>query len=256
MKTNEVRAKREVSFDPLSAPDDKGQYLSLNDLTGKNLDDHVSSNVEGEEDHWRDFTGAKDLTDMVMEATGEGPLEQSTKASDKMSITLPDTDHENFIDPNALSFTDKVQYVLENEISADPNTPFRLLAVTFVIAMLIFGSIWWRLARESKDEDVYGTSWSDAVFMHLQLIVAAGYDAEIPNTHGLRIIFFISVFFGLVIFAILVGFITDSVSQFMTDLDTGRTKVAEKGHTLILGWNEATMRVVVQCSFFGDSTRC
>ena len=51
------------------------------------------------------------------------------------------------------------------------------------------------------------------------------------------------------VFAVLVGFITDAVSQFMESLAIGRTKVAEDGHTLILGWNEATLRCVVQIAF-------
>ena len=246
--SQEVRSRKGVSFDPLSVLDGKGQYLSLGDIAGQKLEDHVAKTDDGGED-WRDFAGASDLAMMTMEATGDDPMEKSTKRSDKISVTLPEPNPDKFADPNALGLVDQMQYVLENEISADPNTPFFLLAFVFVAAMLVFGSIWWRLARQSKDEEVYGTSWADAVFMHLQLIVAAGYDSEIPDTHGLRVIFFLSVFFGLVIFAILVGFITDSVSQFMSDLDTGRTKVSENDHTLILGWNEATMRVVVQCAF-------
>ena len=53
----------------------------------------------------------------------------------------------------------------------------------------------------------------------------------------------------LVVFAVLVGFITDAVSQFMDGLAAGRTKVAAERHTLILGWNEATLRAVVQIAF-------
>jgi hypothetical protein len=111
-------------------------------------------------------------------------------------------------------------------------------------------AVLWQIgaSRVDTDDEIFGSSWADALFMHIQLIVAAGYD-EIPDENGLRYIYFFSIFFGLVIFAILVGFITDKVGQFMKDLDQGRTKVAEDGHTLILGWNEATQRVVVQICF-------
>jgi len=51
-----------------------------------------------------------------------------------------------------------------------------------------------------------------------------------------------------VVFAILVGFITDGVQTFMTGLALGRTKVTETNHTLFLGWNEATIRVIIQSS--------
>ena len=114
--------------------------------------------------------------------------------------------------------------------------------------MIVFGLVWYRLSSGSKEE-VYGQeSYADGIFMALQLIVSAGFDDSIPDEAGLRWVFFLMIFFGLVVFAVLVGFITDSVSQFMDSLAVGRTKVAEL-HTLILGWNEATLRCVVQISF-------
>ena len=39
----------------------------------------------------------------------------------------------------------------------------------------------------------------------------------------------------------------------MVALNCGESKVAEKGHTLILGWNESTSRVVVQMAFLRHS---
>ena len=56
-------------------------------------------------------------------------------------------------------------------------------------------------------------------------------------------------FAGMIIFAILVGFITDIVTGFMSSLEEGTTQVAEKNHTLILGWNESTPRVITQLAF-------
>ena len=55
------------------------------------------------------------------------------------------------------------------------------------------------------------------------------------------------IFFGLVVFAVLVGFIT-TVSQFMASLAIGRTKVAENGH-LILGGTKPFQKQVVQIAF-------
>ena len=98
-------------------------------------------------------------------------------------------------------------------------------------------------------ELVFGQdSVADGVFMAVQLITSASFN-DIPDENNLRLLYFVQIFFGLVVFAILVGFITDAVSQFMNSLASGRTKVAADGHTLILGWNEATLRAVVQCSF-------
>jgi hypothetical protein len=150
---------------------------------------------------------------------------------------------------NLLSLGDLVSYALENRISADARTPFIILAILSSICLIVFGLLWFRLSNES-DEDVYGQeSPADGIFMALQLIISAGFDDSIPDEAGLRWVFFLLIFFGLVVFAVLVGFVTDSVSQFMNSLAVGRTKVAESSHTLILGWNEATLRCIVQISF-------
>jgi hypothetical protein len=46
----EVRSRKGVSFDPLSVPDEKGQYLSLEDIAGQKLEDHMAKTGDGGED--------------------------------------------------------------------------------------------------------------------------------------------------------------------------------------------------------------
>ena len=50
-------------------------------------------------------------------------------------------------------------------------------------------------------------------------------------------------------FATLVSLITAVVEENIAHESTGRTKVIGSGHTLILGWNSATIRVVCQLAF-------
>ena len=48
------------------------------------------------------------------------------------------------------------------------------------------------------------------------------------------------------VFAVLVGFVNESVTEMMDNLNKGTSKIAAANHTLILGWNESTVRVVCQ----------
>lgn len=218
--------------------------VTLGDLSGKRF-------KVGDDGFARERTQSLLERNLEMEATTMEAQEKASVVSG-MSVTMPAFDNipDEIPDPNVL--LDWLKYVLENNISAYPFLPFTILAALTAGGMLVFAIFWQvgasRVEIDEGDEEIFGTTWKDALFLHIQLITSAGYE-DIPDENGLRYIFFCSIFFGLVIFAILVGFITDVVGGFMKDLDTGRTKVAEDGHSLILGWNEATQRVVVQIAF-------
>jgi len=142
-------------------------------------------------------------------------------------------------------------YQIENRFASNPDTPFVFLATFASIIIIVGGLLWKCLASDiDGDVDVFGfDDYQDSIFLSLQLVASAGFDDSIPDVNGLRILYFLLIFLGLIVFAILVGFITDGVSSYMKSLAEGRTKVIEDSHTLILGWNEATVRVVVQISF-------
>ena len=54
---------------------------------------------------------------------------------------------------------------------------------------------------------------------------------------------------GLIVFAALIGFINEHITSYMNALKDGSSRVLEDKHTLILGWNESTARVVAQICF-------
>ena len=148
-----------------------------------------------------------------------------------------------------VSTGDHISYVVENNIAANAWSPLILLALLTSAGMTVFGFIWWFQVSESGDEELYGQTIADSIYMALQLIATGGFEDSIPDKVGLRWIFIVIIIFGFVIFATFVGFITDAFASFMSDLASGKTKVAASDHTLILGWNEATLRAVVQTSF-------
>ena len=51
----------------------------------------------------------------------------------------------------------------------------------------------------------------------------------------------------------LVGFVNESVTEMMDGLNKGTSKIAAANHTLILGWNESTVRVVCQIALLRRS---
>ena len=53
----------------------------------------------------------------------------------------------------------------------------------------------------------------------------------------------------MLLFAMLVSLLTTALGEAIQRESTGRTKILCAGHTLILGWNSATIRVVCQLAF-------
>jgi len=60
---------------------------------------------------------------------------------------------------------------------------------------------------------------------------------------------------GLILGAVLIGFVSDYVTSVIDSIQEGHTKVCEEGHTLILGWNQSTIRIVVQIAFLRRAWR-
>ena len=87
----------------------------------------------------------------------------------------------------------------------------------------------------------------ESLFYTFQIVLTAG--AEDVSDGGAQLTYILMVASGVTLVAVLIGLITDQVNEYMQALSEGSTKVCEKGHTLLLGWNESTARVVCQIAF-------
>eukprot|EP00930_Biecheleria_cincta_P072169 TRINITY_DN5960_c0_g1_i1.p1 TRINITY_DN5960_c0_g1~~TRINITY_DN5960_c0_g1_i1.p1 ORF type:complete len:921 (-),score=177.43 TRINITY_DN5960_c0_g1_i1:454-3216(-) len=155
---------------------------------------------------------------------------------------------------------DSILYKASNAIAADKNVTFKFLGFLTIVSSALQALIWFGLSKWSHEQDPAATaqlrdfSYWESLFETFQLIMAQGRDqlpVSIYQASGvmMRMFYLVQLLSGLVLFAVFVGFITDSVTGFMNELAEGRTKVVAKNHTLILGWNEATIRVVCQIAF-------
>jgi hypothetical protein len=136
---------------------------------------------------------------------------------------------------------DYIAYKVENLIAADANYRFYILLFSSIGACFFFAIAWDIFITPSDDVKNAG----DSLFMVFQLLITGGYDNGLEKLDQ-RICFFFVVSVGVVLISTLIGLISDSVKIHMESLTEGTTKVVEKGHTVILGWNDSTIRVLVQ----------
>ena len=64
-------------------------------------------------------------------------------------------------------------------------------------------------------------------------------------------------FGGMLIFAMMLGLVTDAISEKFDSLRKGKSDVVKKDHTLILGWSDKLVRILkhVFCMFFTLPTK-
>mmetsp|Transcript_13606 Transcript_13606/g.27862 ORF Transcript_13606/g.27862 Transcript_13606/m.27862 type:complete len:1028 (-) Transcript_13606:78-3161(-) len=146
-----------------------------------------------------------------------------------------------------LDRSDYFMYKLENSIAADPAVRFYILLFVSLVSCVALSIIWVLVARNDGDHELTNDG-GGAMFMVFQVLITGGYDSSILETTQ-RLAFFVTILVGVSIVSILIGLISDTVNEYMEDLSSGSSKVVEEGHTLILGWNESTTRVVCQIAF-------
>jgi len=88
--------------------------------------------------------------------------------------------------------------------------------------------------------------------------VAWTYVAD-PGTHAdatgtlVRFVSFLITIGGMVIFALMIGIISDFISERVDDLKQGKSRVIESGHTLLLGWSDKSLAIVEQICLANES---
>ena len=162
--------------------------------------------------------------------------------------TIQEQDADAFV-----SARDRVLYLAENVLAVQPNAQFWILAVITLACVLVLG-VGWRHAAVNSHWFDGTTSLPDAIYTAFEIIVSMDYKSHIQNTEH-RFVYLTMLFTGVMIFGVFVGFVTEAVTSFMQSLTSGRTKVVERGHTLVLGWNESTPRLVCQIAFLRRAWR-
>ncbi len=149
------------------------------------------------------------------------------------------------------SFREKFSYKLDNLMSLNP--AFKLFGLFGLTAVLVFigGSIYWliTLGNEELASDPIHGLWAAWTF-----IADAGTQGGETTTATRAVAMFITIG-GMMIFALLLGLVSETLGEKVDDLKKGRSRVIEEDHSLILGWNEKIFILVQQLIEANESLR-
>jgi voltage-gated potassium channel Kch len=134
------------------------------------------------------------------------------------------------------SFLDRLRYAFDNLMSKGTMAMIGWLAlVTLVVTLAVSAIVWLtRIATEA--------SFGDQFWAYLTL--ALDTDAWTDQAWPFRLAAITIAFLGVFVTSILVGLLATGIANKIEDLRKGRSKVVEKGHTVILGWSEQVFPVI------------
>ena len=172
-------------------------------------------------------------------------------------------------DPVAtVSAGDRLWYYLENILAASPGAKFNLLVLVTFVFWVVYTILWGvaggtPLLRRLKAlhpahgednavvEEEPALDWPNTAYHVFQILAAGGVDDtfDIVQAPWSALVFMLTLMTGLMVFAVLVGFVNETVTALIDSINQGDSKVCVKDHTLTLGWNESTVRAVCQIGF-------
>lgn len=147
----------------------------------------------------------------------------------------------------------KFRYWFENFISKGGTSVFISLLVLFIISLIITTVVRTILLAVNPDFDLFKD-----FFEHFWVVFLELTD---PGTLGVETdIWFmiwgtVTILIGLVIFSMLIAFITTQVENVMHNFRKGKSRVIESGHTLILGWNERVFGIIRELIIANESEK-
>lgn len=136
-----------------------------------------------------------------------------------------------------MSLRNKVRYMFENFMARGGISVFISLVVLFIIAMVF--SILLRtgilfLLSDPGPQDVSSAFWTSFI----QIIDPGGIAEDTASSPWFKVSAILTTFLGLIIFSMLIAFITAQLEVMLYNFRKGSSRVIEENHTLILGWNE------------------
>ena len=163
-------------------------------------------------------------------------------------------------------------YVVTSTVDHYRSTALFILLGFFVLALTaIFSVLWFNViydADNGADEDDaedhdhdhdhdhdredtnFGIGQS---FVFTILVFFTGeYDSTFVKSGRRNVVatYVVTVLAGILLFSTAIGVVTDAVMEFVKAMNDGRSAVLEHGHTVVLGYNENTPRVVLQIAYF------
>lgn len=156
-----------------------------------------------------------------------------------------------------VSLGKRLQYRFDTFMAKGSGSSFKALLIVFVAIFLLVaglrGVIYWLgpgLPQQYEALDVIGNVY----ITFLQLTDPGNMAQDILSSAWYKVFAVIAGLTGVILLSALIAVITTGLDQKMAELKRGRSKVIEKGHTLIIGWDEQRIIEILRELVFANES--
>jgi len=104
-------------------------------------------------------------------------------------------------------------------------------------------------AKDKGDQDfadrVHGHVWQ-GMWEAWTYMADPGTHAGVPDTLAVRLLALAITWFGILFFAVIIGFVVDAIQEKMDALKKGKSAVVEADHTVMLGWTSFSAAFILE----------
>jgi hypothetical protein len=147
-----------------------------------------------------------------------------------------------------------LRYKFDNFISSGSSSIFlSLMAVFFALLLLVGGLrvIIYLVYPEGVEQ--FDGAFKQIYIIFLQLTDPGNMAQDIPSSSSYKITAILAGMTGIILLSMLIAVITTALDQKLNQLKKGLSKVIEKEHTLILGWNDRVVEILRELIMANES---
>jgi len=150
---------------------------------------------------------------------------------------------------------ERIRYEFENYMSKGGLSIFISLIVLFVLFFVVAIMLRGVILLINPEYDIF-TSFSNHIWViFLEMTDPGNMNRDTDSSLLLKFSGIVAGMLGVIIFSMLIAFITTEMYTMLEELKKGHSKVLESDHTLILGWNERVLGILRELIIANESEK-
>ena len=141
------------------------------------------------------------------------------------------------------TLSEMISYRTDYRFSTDPNTKTLVLLYSTSFLIIIGGIVFSVVSPENDFPAAIWESWQ---------FIAGGDHFEL-ETVSERVVGLLMTIAGMGVFGFMISIIEDTMQDYMDGLREGKSRVVERDHTLILGWADKAIPIIVEIALANES---